>query len=81
MHTHGAPPLPRCSAGDALGLPRREELIARYCATRSPASFAVGPTKLEAQMYYYVGFYAWKNAIICQGVAVSHRTNLPAVVA
>ena len=41
-----------------------------FSGARSPCP--VDAVTLQAQMYYYVGFYAWKNAIICQGIAARY---------
>jgi hypothetical protein len=49
-----------------LGIPSREELINIYCNRRNPV---LNYDLLISNIYYYVGFYCWKNAIITQGVA------------
>ena len=41
-----------------LGVPSREEIITAYCKCRSPAMMV---QKTLSEMYYYVGFFCWKN--------------------
>ena len=57
-------------AAAKLGLPARDELLARYCNSRAPN---INLSALQSQMFYYVGFFAWKNAVITQ---VSNPTLL-----
>jgi len=49
-----------------LGLPTREEIMEHYCDQRQPKSDF---QELSAEMLFYVGFFCWKNAVICQGIA------------
>ena len=55
-----------------LGLPSKEELLAAYCRRRAPSLDA---TQLFDEMYFYVGFFCWKNAIIAQGIAARSVTG------
>jgi aminoglycoside phosphotransferase (APT) family kinase protein len=50
----------------ALGIPSREEILQVYCSSRTPV---LPLNVIVSEMYYYLGFYCWKNAIITQGIA------------
>lgn len=54
------------SVAAELGLPTREEIMQRYCEQRQPK---FDFHELSSEMLFYVGFFCWKNAIICQGIA------------
>ena len=49
-----------------LGLPSINEILNLYCNRRSPV---LDLMQLKSEMYYYVGFFCWKNSIITQGIA------------
>ena len=66
----GTPLHPR--ACRELGLPSKEELMAAYCRRRAPR---LDVTRLANEMYFYVGFFCWKNAVIAQGIAARFVTG------
>jgi aminoglycoside phosphotransferase (APT) family kinase protein len=49
-----------------LGLSSINEILNLYCNRRSPV---LDLMQLKSEMYYYVGFFCWKNSIITQGIA------------
>ena len=58
------PPLSPAAALEQ-GLPSKEEMLNHYCNRRSPV---MDFNAIRKEMYYYVGFFCWKNSIITQGV-------------
>lgn len=55
-----------------LCLPSKEDLIAAYCKRRNPS---LDTTQILREMFFYVGFFCWKNAIIAQGIAARFVTG------
>lgn len=49
-----------------LGLPTRESLLEYYCQKRNPPLDFAQQNQL---VWYYLGFYWWKTAVILQGIA------------
>lgn len=46
--------------------------MAAYCRRRAPR---LDVTRLANEMYFYVGFFCWKNAVIAQGIAARFVTG------